>query len=181
MMTTDRRRSRAPLRRSSTPERILSAGLATATCVGVVGLLGARTIEANASSASEVGTEQAEITPVSDSVAPSGAAGPTTSSGLTQADLDAYAADLAKEKERLDAYRAKLVKAAKKLTRQLAAGNAAPAAGTTSAETVVPSRPTGRQPAPAAKSKPRPVAAPAPVSPPAPKPAAKPQSTTKGS
>ena len=34
---TDRRHSRAPLRRSSTPERILSAGLATATCVGVVG------------------------------------------------------------------------------------------------------------------------------------------------
>jgi hypothetical protein len=46
---TDRRQP-APLRRSSTPERILSAGLATATCVGVVGLLGARTIEANATS-----------------------------------------------------------------------------------------------------------------------------------
>ena len=49
---------------------------------------------------------------------------PTTAGGLTEADLDAYAAALAQEKERLDAYRAKLVKAAKKLKRQIAAGNA---------------------------------------------------------
>ena len=124
---TDRRRNRAPMRRSSTPERILSAGLATATCVGVVGLLGARTIEANASSASEPSTEQVESGQVADTAAPVLAAEPTTSTGLTQADLDAYAADLAKEKERLDAYRAKLVKTAKKLKRQIASQNAAAA------------------------------------------------------
>lgn len=187
---TDRRRNRAPLRRSSTPERILSAGLATATCVGVVGLLGARTIEANASSASELSTEQVEMTQVVDTATPTPADEPTTSSGLTQADLDSYAMSLAKEKERLDAYRAKLVKTAKKLKRQIAAGNAAAAA-------VVPARPstssssgsggpsgssgsTGRKPAsvpaaPAAKPKPQPAAAPAP------QPAPKPQSTTKGS
>jgi hypothetical protein len=187
---TDRRRNRAPLRRSSTPERILSAGLATATCVGVVGLLGARTIEANASSAGEVSSEQVETMQAVDTATPSTAAEPTTSSGLTQADLDSYAMSLAKEKERLDAYRAKLVKTAKKLKRQIAAGNAA-------AATIVPARPstssssgsggssgssasTGRKPAaapaaPAAKPKPQAAAAPAP------QPAPKPQSTTKSS
>lgn len=193
---TDRRRNRAPLRRSSTPERILSAGLATATCVGVVGLLGARTIEANASSAGEVSSEQVELTQVADTAAPTAAAEPTTSSGLTQADLDSYAVSLAEEKERLDAYRAKLVKTAKKLKRQIAAGNAAAAA-------IVPARPstssssgsggssgssgssasTGRKPAaapaapaaPAAQPKPQAAAAPAP------QPAPKPQSTTKSS
>lgn len=180
---TERQRNRAPLRRSSTPERILSAGLATATCVGIVGLLGARTIEANASSTGESSSEQVEIAQVADTVAPATAAEPTTSSGLTQADLDAYAADLAQEQERLDAYRAKLVKTAKKLKRQIAAGNAAAAA-------VVPARPAtsgssgsssssgsaSRKPAaPAAKPKPQPAAAPAA------QPAPKPQSTTKSS
>jgi hypothetical protein len=189
---TDRRHHRAPLRRSSTPERILSAGLATATCVGVVGLLGARTIEANASSSGELASEQVEAAPAVDSVAPVTATESTTSGGLTQADLDAYAADLATEKERLDAYRAKLVKTAKKLKRQIAAGNAAAAA-------VVPARPAtasssgnggssgtsgsgSRKPtaqpqpqAPAAKPAPQPAAAPAP------QPAPKPQSTTKSS
>lgn len=189
---TDRRHNRAPLRRSSTPERILSAGLATATCVGVVGLLGARTIEANASSTGELSSEQVDTAQAVDSVAPVIATEPTTSSGLTQADLDAYAAELAKEKERLDAYRAKLVKTAKKLKRQIAAGNAAAAA-------VVPARPAtsgssrndgssgssgsvSRKPAaqpqpqaPTAKPAPQPAAAPAP------QPAPKPQSNTKSS
>ena len=131
---TDRRHTRAPLRRSSTPERILSAGLATATCVGVVGLLGARTIEANASSAGELASEQVETAQVADPSTADAPVEPTTAGGLTQADLDAYAADLAKEKERLDAYRAKLVKTAKKLKRQIAAENAAAAAA-------VPARP----------------------------------------
>ena len=45
-MMTDRRHSRAPLRRSSAPEKILAAGLATATCVGLVGVIGARTVAA---------------------------------------------------------------------------------------------------------------------------------------
>ena len=193
MMTDPRRHRRSALRRSSTPERILSAGLATATCVGVVGLLGARTIEANATSSSESGNEQTEAPPVVEAVVSSTAVVPTTSGGLTQADLDAYAADLAKEKERLDAYRAKLVRTAKKLKRQIAAGQATAAAA-------VPARPvssssqgsSGRtptakpqqkaskptaaaQPAPAAKPAPQPAAAPAP------QPAPKPQSNTKSS
>ena len=113
------RHQRPPLRRSSAPERILTAGLATATCVGLVGLLGARTIEANTVSVDAVGepaTVSTETVSAPADVAYSGE--PTTSTGLTQQDLDAYARELASEKARLDAYRAKLVKTAKKLQRQ---------------------------------------------------------------
>lgn len=197
---TDRRRNRAPMRRSSTPERIISAGLATATCVGVVGLLGARTIEANASSASEPSTEQVESGQATDTAAPVLAAEPTTSTGLTQADLDAYAAELAKEKDRLDAYRAKLVKTAKKLKRQIATQNAAAAvpaqpsysgssssSGSSGSSSGSNSGSSGSKPAakpqaqaqPAPAAKPAPAAQPAPA--PAPAPAAKPQSNTKSS
>ena len=196
---TDRRRNRAPMRRSSTPERILSAGLATATCVGVVGLLGARTIEANASSSSEASSEQVEATPVVDPAVASTAAVPLTSGGLTQEQLDAYAAELAKEKDRLDAYRAKLVKTAKKLKRQIASQNAAAAvpaqqsysgsssgssgsssgsnSGSNSGSKPAAKPQAQAQPAPAAK--PAPAAQPAPA--PAPAPAPKPQSNTKSS
>ena len=79
----------------------------------------------------------------------SAAAVPLTSGGLTQEDLDAYAAELAKEKDRLDAYRAKLVKTAKKLKRQIASQNAAaavPAQPSYSGSSSVPARPA---PAPA--------------------------------
>jgi hypothetical protein len=198
-MTRATRHSRAPLRRSSAPERILSAGLATATCVGVVGLLGARTIEANATASvpesSEVEASQA-LEPVAL------AAEPTTSSGLTQADLDAYAAQLATEKDRLDAYRAKLVKTAKKLQKAAAAqrqeqaftaqswtapqasgsSNASrPAAKAPAAKAPAAKAPTAKpkapKPAPQAKAAPQPAPAPAPQ--PAPKP--KPQSNTKSS
>lgn len=128
-MTSTRSHGRAPLRRSSTPQRILSAGLATATCMGVVGLLGARTIEANTASA-----EQPDVAPPAEApvvpVASSAQGVVTSSAGMKQADLDAYAAQLASEKERLDAYRAKLVKTAKKLNRQAAAQGVPVTSGT---------------------------------------------------
>lgn len=72
-------------RRHSTKERIISTGLATAACVGLVGVIGVRAIEQSA--AAQVLT----IDPVSDVTSTE----PTTSTGLTQADLDAYAAQLA--------------------------------------------------------------------------------------
>ncbi len=131
--------AQAPLRRSSAPSRILSAGLATATCIGVVGLLGARTIDANAEAQ---GTDEApaDTTQFEESLAVDqaplasapAASVPTSSQGLTEADLDAYAAALAQEKDRLDAYRAKLVRTAKKLKRQAAAQNEAAAWSTPS-------------------------------------------------
>jgi hypothetical protein len=184
-MTEAARHSRPPLRRSSTPERILTAGLATATCIGVVGLLGVRTIEANAASA-ETGTT------VDLAASPADATVVTTSKGLTEAQLDEYAADLAREKERLDAYRAKLVKTAKKLQRQADRQAAADAATGTRSVAPAPAN-AAAAPQPAAKpqpvakpkpaAKPQPVAKPAPkpAPAPAPKPAPKPQSNTKGS
>jgi hypothetical protein len=198
-MMTSRRHSRSPLRRSSAPERILSAGLATATCVGIVGLVGARTIEANTTE-SAAAQESVDTTALSSTVEPVAAvvAEPTTASGLTEADLDAYAAQLAVEKDRLDAYRAKLVKTAKKLQRlaaQRSQAAVAPARAPSQASRPA-SRPASKpaarpaskpaskpaaQPAaqPAAKAAPQPAAAPQAA--PAPAPAAKPQSNTKTS
>jgi len=123
--TMTRHSSQAPLRRSSVPSKILSAGLATATCIGVVGVLGVRTIDANAADDTEsTGApvpEAAPSVPAPQNEVATTAVVAASSQGLTQADLDAYAAELAAEKERLDAYRAKLVKTAKKLKRQAAA------------------------------------------------------------
>jgi translation initiation factor IF-3 len=193
-----RQHRRTPLRRSSTPERILSAGLATATCVGVVGLLGARTISANAegteAGSSESSTEAVEI-PVDPTVSVQEANSPPTSTaGMTQAELDAYAARLAEEKDRLDAYRTKLIKTAKKLKRLAAKQAAASSTGS-----VVVSRPassggsSGKPSSTKAQAAARPQAQPAApqqqAAQPAPKPAAapaakaapKPQSNTKSS
>ena len=62
MTTNPRRHSRAPLRRSSAPEKILSAGLAAATCVGIVGVIGVRTIDANDTSSDVPDTDQVVTT-----------------------------------------------------------------------------------------------------------------------
>ena len=198
---TSRQHRRAPLRRSSTPERVLSAGLATATCVGIVGLVGARTIEANTASAK---SQQASTEVVAQPVTPVEqiAVEPTTASGLTEADLDAYAMQLAAEKDRLDAYRAKLIKTATKLQR-LAAQQSQPAAAparsssasssSASTQTSKPAKKPAKQQAaqPAAQpaepapsqpvAKPKPQAQPAPAPAQAPAPAAQPQSNTKTS
>ena len=189
-MMTDRRHSRAPLRRSSAPEKILAAGLATATCVGLVGVIGARTVAADSASGGE---SSSSTTP---QPAPDTALlEPTTSTGLTEADLDAYAAQLAAEREKLDAYRAKLVTAGKKLQRQAARLAASSASGGSVASTSTPARPASKPAAAssaasvAAPSKPKPKPAAKPVAKPAPKPAAAPaskpqgnsQSNTKGS
>ena len=192
---TDRRHSRPPLRRSSTPERILSAGLATAACIGVVGLLGVRTIEANAASTTSPSAADQVTAPIDLAASTdSGLSTPaTTSTGLTEEQLDAYAADLAREKERLDAYRAKLVKTAKKLQRQadaLRQSTGASSAPASAARTTTPAAPTApkakpapAKPAPATKPAPKPAPKPAAKPAPAPKPQPAPQaqSNTKGS
>lgn len=149
---TASRHMAAPLRtrRHWTTDRIISAGLAVTACAGIVGVIGVRSIEDSAA---------AQQAPATDA----GASGTqaVSSAGLTEAQLDEYAAQLQAEATRLDAYRAKLAKAA---------------------ETVASS------PQPSAKKAPRPAAqkpvakpAPKPVAKPAPKPASKPQSNTKSS
>ncbi len=102
-------------RRNSPADKIWSAGLAATTCIGIVGVIGVRSMEANAAdAASQPATT--DIALVSSNV-------PTTSTGLTQADLEAYAAALAAESARLDSYRAALVDAANAL--QAASGHPA--------------------------------------------------------
>jgi len=112
----------------SNRDRILSAGLATAACAGLVGVIGVRSIEHSAA------TESASS---SQGVA-------TTTSGLSQAELNAYADQLQQQSLKLDAYRASLVTWSTQLQ---AAGKKAPK--------------------PVAKPAPRPVAKPAPAAKPA--------------
>jgi hypothetical protein len=169
--TSHHRHSHAPLRRSSTPAKILTTGLAAATCVGIIGVIGMRTIDSNAAASAETApAAQPPATP-SEEVASTG--------GLTREQLDAYAASLVAEKQRLDAYRAKLIRTAHRL-RAMAATSATPSVAapaatarrTTTSRSSAPrtSRPsTVQQPTPTvAKPKvAKPAAAPAPAQKPA--------------
>ncbi len=145
MTTSSRRHSRAPLRRSSAPEKIISAGLATATCVGIVGLIGVRTLDAKAAAPAPdvtVVEAPAQPAPVAQPL-PSGVPA-TTSTGLTQAQLDDYTAQLEAERVRLEAYRAKLVQAAHRLQRQ---AGYRPGSGSSATATVAPASLATSQPA----------------------------------
>ena len=153
--------ARSP-RSRSTADRVVSAGLATAACVGLIGVIGVRSMEQSAAADSSTGSVSAPDAAATDTVLSSG--------GLTQAQLDEYAAQLQAEATTLDAYRAKLVKTAKKLkasTRQRTAGATAPSTVTRVAPKPV-ARPVAK---PAPKPAPKPAAKPAP----------KPQSKTKSS
>ena len=196
---TDHARKRKP-RSGTATERIVTAGLATATCIGVVGLLGTRMVAAQ-----EVTAEPAapESTPVLLAAPTSTAASAvTSSSGLTQADLDAYANLLIAEKGRLDAYRADLLAAAQVINAAAAGqsvdtvaasgANGSAGAGTGKAGRTAKARaskPATAAPAPAAAAAPPAVpSVPAPAPRPAPAAAAPPaqaapapQSYTKGS
>lgn len=168
MTMTDTAKARRG-RGNTTAEKVLTAGLATAACIGVVGLLGTRMVsaqEANAAPAPD-STPVLLATPASTMV--------TSSSGMTQGDLDAYAALLSAEKDRLDAYRAQLTQAARQINAATTGKQAA--AGKTSGA----ARPAVKLPAQAP-------AVPAPAVKPAPKPKAPPvlaapapQSVSKGS
>lgn len=84
-----------PKSRGGTADKVWSIGLAGATCLGLVGLVGARTI-----------TEASAADPTEQAI---------SSSGLTQADLDAYANVLDAQSAQLDSYRAQLIEAASHL------------------------------------------------------------------
>lgn len=152
--------NKAPQRkgaRNSTSQKILSAGLATAACLGVTGVVAVRTVQANAAEAS---AQQAA--PVADS----------GSVDAAWAELDSYAQTLANERAALDAYRADLVTTAKKLNRQIAQQQP----GDSPTVRVLP---TVRKPVTKPKAKP-PVTAQAPR-PAAPPQVSKPQANTKSS
>ena len=157
-MRTKTNAKRQPSRRTnSTASKIVSAGLATATCVGLVGVIGVRTAQDSAAADSSSATEaQAGSVAV-----------PTSTDGYTQAELDAYAAQLAAEAQRLTDYRAQLVDAA--LTLQASAGG--PTRVTVRKPSSVPSKPRSSS-SPATKPR---------VNKPAAQPAPQPQSNTKSS
>lgn len=195
---TDHARTRKG-RSSTAAERIVTAGLATATCIGVVGLLGTRMV-----SAQEATAEPApESTPVllAAPASTSSSTVATSSSGMTRSDLDAYAALLAAEKARLDSYRAELVAAAHAINGATSSAQSSgqgigtgstgstanagkPAkpgktgSGKAAGQAALPQAPPAVPaiPAPAAKPAPKPAAPPALAAP-----APKPQSYTAGS
>ncbi|CAB5041408.1 MAG: hypothetical protein F2923_06730 [Actinobacteria bacterium] len=95
-------------RTTSASQKILALGLASATCVGLVGMIAVRSAQdASAQEAtSQDGSTQVDLAAV------------TTSNGVTQTQLDQYAAQLATERARLEAYRQQLVTAANQLSTQ---------------------------------------------------------------
>jgi hypothetical protein len=92
-----------PKTRGGAADKAWSIGLAGATCLGLVGLVGVRTITDASATAS----------PPADEV--------TSSSGLTRADLDAYANALDAQSAQLENYHVQLTEAAHQL--QAAAGS----------------------------------------------------------
>ena len=160
--STGRRTSR---RTNSTASKIVSAGLATATCVGLVGVIGIRTAQDSAAADSGSASEAAAAV----------VAAPTTTDGYTQADLDAYAAQLDAEAQRLADYRAQLIDAASTL-QQSAGGSSTlsvknPAAVPSQAQASSATSAKPRVTKPAAQAAPKPQQAPKP----------QPQSNTKSS
>lgn len=141
-MTAIRRPSR---RLDTVPQRMLSMGLATATAVGLVGVLAVRSAE-QASADTEGSSESAS-------------AQATTTDGRTQADLDNYAAQLDAERQRLQEYRDQLVAVAATLQQQadtLASGGQVTSVAPTKVRVRAP------QAVPVPKAKAAPKAAPAP-------------------
>ena len=176
---------RRPSRRLDTaPQRILSVGLATATCVGLVGVIGVRAAQDSAAASQADTGDTAAIEP-------------TTSAGLTQADLDAYAAQLAAERQRLDDYRSQLVATAAELQAAIDAQAGvrstgvvrAPKAGAVAsapkakakAKAKAQAQAAPQAPSAAAPARPAPAAAAPPAMRPAPQQAPAAQGKTKGS
>ena len=142
-------------RNNSTGSKIVSTGLAVATCIGVVGVIGVRSAQESAAVEPRSSTQAADAGSAQ-------AVAVVSSSGLTQADLDAYAAALEQERVKLKKYGAKLVAAAVSL-QQATAGTSAPA--NRAVVTTAPTQPQVNQP----------------VSRPAPQKATQPQSNTRSS
>lgn len=114
MMTSRRRHNRAPLRRSSAPEKFLAGGLAVAVCAGIIGVIGYRSIQEDAESSAET-TDVVAPSAQPGGVGSDEAATVVSTEGLTREQLDDYAEALAAEKHRLDVYRVELIRVAKEL------------------------------------------------------------------
>lgn len=145
-MTAIRRPSR---RLDTVPQRLLSLSLAVTTAVGLVGVLAVRSAQESAA------------TQTSDEASDSGSQDVSTT-GLTQAALDDYAAQLEAERLRLKEYRAELVAVAADLQAQanvLATGGRTVKIPKSKARVSVPSAVTAPKGKSAPKGKPAPKAA----------------------
>lgn len=153
---------RSPSRsRGGAADKIWAVGLAGATCVGLVGVVGVRTAQ-EAAAAAQTSSSSAEA------AASSQMSGAVTSSGLTEAQLDQYALALEGERARLAAYHAELLDAAARLQQAADALNQG-RSGAAITQTQPAAKPASKA---AAQPVPKPAAAPQ---------VAKPQAQTRGS
>ena len=90
--------------RGGSADKIWAVGLAGATCVGLVGVVGVRAAQ-----------DAAAQTPTPTSASTTTTAASTSLSGLTEAQLDDYAQTLEGERVRLEAYHAELLETAARL------------------------------------------------------------------
>ena len=172
--------SKPARKRGGTSDRIWSTGLAVATCAGLVGVVGVRTLEAAPAEATIDPIPVANVEPTVATYATTQVA--VSSSGITQAQLDQYAASLDAQRQELLAYRDQLAAAAKELRKAAKALNTK--AGTSvNVKTKAPAQqqqPSVQAAAPQALA-PAPVARPVPAPKPAPAVQQAPQTQTRGS
>ena len=102
MMMTNPKIRRPSRRGYSATDKVVSASLAVAACAGLVGVIAVRTTQEAQASDAQANTEVSDATLVA----------ATTSAGLTQAQLDEYAAQLEVERLKLIDYRDQLALAA---------------------------------------------------------------------
>ena len=180
--------------RGGSADKVWAVGLAGATCLGLVGVVGVRSVE-----------EAAAATPVQDEatlvLTTSASSEAVSTSGLTEEQLDEDARALEVERLRLEAYHAELLDVAAQLQASAdsiaQASKAAPVSSSSSAKSTSNAKSTGKanstgknsgndgggKPAAAsqeqANAQPKLAAKPAPVAKPVPQQA--PQATTRGS
>ena len=156
-----------PRSRQGAADKVWAVGLAGATCLGLVGVVGVRAAQ---DAAAEPVDQEAELV-LSTTVGTPPEESAVSSSGLTEAQLDQYAQALEVERQRLEEYHAQLLDTAERLQES--------ADAIAQSRNVVPARDASSANAPAKPSDPKPSApkpsAAKPAAKPVPKPAAAPQ------
>ena len=145
-MSTTTPAPRRGSRRTDTPAgKLLAAGLAGATCLGLVGVIGIR----SATDAAANGDQAAGDLAAADAAGAGNAqlTAATTSDGVTQQQLDEYAAQLAQERQRLVDYRSYLQDVATQL-QTVANANGVQFEQTSATVAKKPAKPKVQQPQP---------------------------------
>ena len=171
---TKRAKSRS---RQGAADKVWAVGLAGATCLSLVGVVGVRAAQ---DAAAEPVDQDAELV-LSTTAGASPGAPVVGLTGLTEAQLDQYAKALEVERQRLEEYHGQLLDTAERLQESADAiaqsQNVLPAGATTKADTQGESSETGPKQAEPKETTPK-LSAPKPAAKPVPKPAAAPQVVT---